>query len=283
VVGVPNRWHTFTGQVWMTRRGLARRFLRRLDWLVARAATRVFADSGSQCRLLCEEGVVQQGQIGMLGQGSIAGVDVYRFSPNVATRDYMRAAIGSDSGRCVFLFVGRLARDKGVIDLIQAFSLVAGAVPEVELWVVGPDEDGLLQSLQEAAKNIIAPVKWMAATPSPEHFMAAADVLVLPSYREGFGSVIIEGAACGIPSIAYRIDGVVDAVDDGSSGLLVEQGQPAAFASAMKRLALDRELRLRLGDQARERAIRNFSSERVTKAWLDFYRSQLTSNYEATS
>ena len=104
----------------------------------------------------------------------------------------------------------------------------------------------------------------------------AADVLLLPSYREGFGSVVIEGAACGIPSIAYRIDGVVDAVADGMSGLLVELGKTSEFVSAMRQLALDRELRVRLGNQARQRAVRDFSSEGVTDAWLDFYCSQIS-------
>ena len=75
---------------------------------------------------------------------------------------------------------------------------------------------------------------------------------------------------------------MIDAVADGSSGLLVEVGQPTAFASAMKQLALDRELRLRLGHQARERAVHDFSSERVTNAWLEFYRSQMNKQDETT-
>ena len=173
--------------------------------------------------------------------------------------------------------------DKGVFDLIQAFRELASAVRNIELWVVGPDEEGLLKTLQESVEGCGAPFRGLGATPTPEHFMAAADVLVLPSYREGFGSVLIEGAACGIPSIAYRIDGVIDAVVDGSTGLLVELGKISAFASFMKQLALDGELRSRLGMQARERAIRDFSSDKVTSAWLEFYSSQLNQNDEATS
>jgi glycosyltransferase involved in cell wall biosynthesis len=139
----------------------------------------------------------------------------------------------------------------------------------------------LLQTLQKLAEGCDAPIRWLGATPTPEQFMVAADILLLPSYREGFGSVIIEGAACGIPAIAYRIDGVIDAIVDGSSGLLVEVGQPEAFAAAMKRLALDKELRLLLGKQAQDRAVRDFSSEKVTDAWLGFYRSHLNQQDEA--
>jgi glycosyltransferase involved in cell wall biosynthesis len=189
--------------------------------------------------------------------------------------------MGTDANACVFLFVGRLAKDKGMFDLIRSFLELSATVRDIELWVVGPDEEELLQTLQESAEGCGAPIRWLGATPTPEQVMVAADVLLLPSYREGFGSVIIEAAACGIPAIAYRIDGVTDAIVDGSSGLLVEVGQPEAFAAAMKRLALDKELRLLLGKQAQDRAVRDFSSEKVTDAWLEFYRSHLNQQDEA--
>ncbi len=283
IARVPNRWHTFTGQVWAIKQGFARSALKAFDRLIVLFASKVFADSASQCRLLRDEGVVRDGQIGMLGAGSIAGVDIKRFCADAIIRERLRQQIGADASTCVFLFVGRVSIDKGVFDLIQAFRELASAVRNIELWVVGPDEEGLLKILQESAEGCGAPFRGLGATPTPEHFMAAADVLVLPSYREGFGSVLIEGAACGIPSIAYCIDGVIDAVVDGSTGLLVELGEISAFASSMKQLALDGELRSRLGMQARERAIRDFSSDKVTSAWLEFYSSQLNKDDEAIS
>lgn len=281
LVGVPLRLHTFTGQIWATRNGVVRHFLKSLDRLIALLASNVFADSESQCRLLFEEGVVRDGQIRILGSGSIAGVDIRRFRPNPPNRARLREQLGTEPGTCVFLFVGRLAEDKGVFDLIYAFRELATTMSNVELWVVGPDEDGLLHTLQECATGCDAIIRWLGPTSSPEYFMASADVLLLPSYREGFGSVIIEGAACGIPSIAYRIDGVTDAVVDEYTGLLVELGQISAFASAMERLASHADLRLRLAHQARERATCHFTSVNVTKAWLDFYHSHFNPIHEA--
>jgi glycosyltransferase involved in cell wall biosynthesis len=281
IARVPNRWHTFTGQVWVTKQGFVRNALKAFDRLIVLFASKVFADSLSQCRLLRDEGIVLDGQIGMLGSGSIAGVDFKRFWADAHIRDRLRQQMATEANACVFLFVGRLAKDKGVLDLVKTYLELSTTVRGIELWVVGPDEEGMLQTLQKLAEGCVAPIRWLGATPTPEQFMVAADILLLPSYREGFGSVIIEGAACGIPAIAYRIDGVIDAISDGSSGLLVEVGRPEAFATAMKRLALDKELRLRLGKQAWERAVRDFSSERVTNAWLEFYRSQLNKNDEA--
>ena len=277
---VPNRWHTFTGQVWATKLGLSRSALMAIDRIIVLLASKVFADSASQCRLLRDEGVVRDGQIGMLGSGSIAGVDIKRFCSDTLNRERLRQQMGTDANACVFLFVGRLTKDKGMFDLIRSFLELSATVRDIELWAVGPDEEGLLQTLQESAEGCGAPIRWLGATPTPEQFMVAADVLLLPSYREGFGSVIIEAAACGIPAIAYRIDGVIDAIVDGSSGLLVEVGQPEAFAAAMKRLALDKELRLLLGKQAQDRAVRDFSSAKVTDAWLEFYRSHLNQQDE---
>ncbi len=282
VACVPNRWHTFTGQVWVIKKGFVRVSLKAFDRIISRLASRVFVDSASQRWLLHNENIAQYNQIGMLGSGSIAGVDLNRFCVDTPNRMRLRQQMLVNSNTCVFLFVGRLAKDKGVFDLIRAFLELSITVRDIQLWVVGPDEEGLMQALQESAEGCDAIIKWMGATLKPEEFMAASDVLLLPSYREGFGSVIIEAAACGIPTIAYRIDGVIDAVIDGSTGILVERGQISAFVSAMRRLALDRDLRVCLGHEALGRAVRDFNSKSITNAWLDFYCGQLNNNHEAT-
>ena len=100
---VPNRWHTFTGQVWATRLGLSRSALKAYDRLIVMLSSKVFADSDSQCRFLRDEGVVRDGQIGMLGYGSIAGVDTKRFCSDGLGRGRLRQQIGTDANACVFL------------------------------------------------------------------------------------------------------------------------------------------------------------------------------------
>ena len=273
--GVPQRWHTFTGQVWENKKGFVRYALKTLDRLIASVATDVFADSESQCEFLRNERVVKDDKIVVLGSGSIAGVDLIRFHPNEASYEDLRNEMGTNHNACVFLFVGRLARDKGVFNLVHAFHELSCKFPNNELWVVGPDEEGLLGSLKNAAKCCNSPVRWIGQTLTPERFMVAADVMLLPSYREGFGSVIIEAAACGVPVIAYRINGVIDAVVDGSGGILVELGNLDAFISAMQLLSSNLKLRLQLGRQARERAVQEFDSRKVTDTWVNFYRGRI--------
>jgi glycosyltransferase involved in cell wall biosynthesis len=158
---------------------------------------------------------------------------------------------------------------------LKAFSSIQSASQSAALWIVGPDEEGVMIQVQEEFPEICGVVKWIGPTFSPENYMAGADVLLLPSYREGFGSVIIEAAACNLPTIAYRIDGVIDAVVDNQTGLLVEKGNTEVLEQQMENLLLNPSLRSRLGASAGERARRDFSSNIVTSAWLEFYASIL--------
>ena len=107
--------------------------------------------------------------------------------------------------------------------------------------------------------------------------MAAADLLVLPSYREGFGSVVIEAAASGVPAVASRIYGLSDAVVDGETGLLHPPRDVDALYAALQRLYDDPALRDTMARNARDRAVAEFSKERVTAGLLDYY-AQLLAN-----
>lgn len=278
LAGVPHRIHCFTGQVWATSRGLGRSLLKGADRIIAANATHVLADSRSQLAFLESEGVLRKGEGDVLGHGSISGVDVARFWPDAGIRAKIRAALGIPQQACLLLFVGRLNRDKGVLDLAQAFARLARDNGNVWLGMVGPDEAGIGSNFETACGAAMARVRRIDYTPTPEHYMAAADVFVLPSYREGFGSVVIEAAACGIPAVASRIYGLVDAVEEGVTGLLQPAGDIGALHDNLAKLCGDQELRKRLGEAARERAVSDFSMAAVTKDLLTYYEKILGSN-----
>jgi glycosyltransferase involved in cell wall biosynthesis len=272
---VPWRFHTFTGQVWATKTGIGRSVLKGIDRLIAMCASRVFADSASQCRFLEAEGVVRYGGVNVLGQGSMAGVDLARFRPDPAARAALRTKTGVADAVPVFIFVGRLVRDKGIFDLVEAFATLNARHGQWELWMVGPDEESLQANLQNEGQRLGARIRWFGPTPVPERYMAAADVFVLPSYREGFGSVVIEAAACGIPTIAYRIDGLVDAIVENHTGCFVDVGNVKELSQTMERLGSNPAVLGKLGKAARQRAFNDFSSSTVSAAWLAFYGSVL--------
>jgi glycosyltransferase involved in cell wall biosynthesis len=271
VARVPVRLHTFTGQVWATRAGVGRAALKFLDTIIARAATFTLADSHSQRSFLVSEGVVSASKVSVLANGSISGVDAARFRPDAERRQRVRTSLGLAPTDVVLLFLGRITRDKGVLDLARAFAILAERRSDIHLLVVGPDEQRLSPAIRELCGRHHVRLHSCHYTNAPEDFMAASDILCLPSYREGFGTVVIEAAAAGLPTVASRIYGVVDAVVDGSTGLLHEPADVDGIVIQLQRLIDGPELRQLLGAAGQTRAVRDFSQDTITSAVLDVY------------
>lgn len=272
---VPVRIHTFTGQVWANRSGLQRTILKLLDTWLAAMATHILVDSESQRAFLLREGVVTAVKSRVLGHGSISGVDIERFRPNDEVRAEMRSRHAVPASALAFLYLGRLKRDKGVLDLAQAFLKFARDHKESCLLIVGPDEDRIEAEIRQTCAPCISQIRFAGYTDNPELWLAAADVHCLPSYREGFGTTIIEAAAAGLPAIGSRIYGITDAIDEGVTGLLHIPGDANDLAEKMRILAEDEELRRALGCAARERARLYYSKDTVTAELLEFYERVL--------
>ena len=275
IAGVPVRTHTFTGQVWATRSGPARAFLRMLDRVTASLSTAVLADSASQRDFLVAEGVVAASRIRVLGQGSVNGVDAARFRPDAAARQRIRVQAGVPPQAVLFLYLGRISRDKGLLDLAHAFAQLGRDVPDAWLMLVGPDEDHITEEIRLACGPSAQRLHIAGYTDRAEQFMASADVFMLPSYREGFGSVVLEAAAAAVPAIGTRIYGVIDAVVEGKTGFLVPVRDPGALVARMRQLAEDAPLREEMGRAARERALRDYRPEDLTRAMLGYYEELL--------
>lgn len=268
---IPVRIHTFTGQVWVTKQGIARILLKRFDRLIGCFATRVLTDSPSQREFLLEEGVLPQGKVQVIGAGSICGVNASRFKPDNEARQKVRNTLGIAQHARVILFVGRLNRDKGMLDLAAAFDTIARQYPDVVLLLVGAEEDVPFSRISEICHAVRERLHHVPFTAAPEYYMAAADVFCLPSYREGFGMTIIEAAACGVPAVASHIYGITDAVANGETGLLFAAGDVGALTGALLKLLDDNELRLKMGNAASVRALEVFSSERIASEMLELY------------
>lgn len=273
---VPVRLHTFQGEVWVTRRGLVRWLLRAIDWLIANLATDLLVVSASEQRFLVEEGIISAGKSQVLGQGSISGVDISRFCPDLDRRLSVRSEFGLNSEEVLFLYLGRLKRDKGILDLAQAFHQVCVELPGIHLAFIGPDEDELRSTLESICQQCHKRLHFQGYTDEPERYLAGADVLCLPSHREGFGMTIIEAAACGVPAMASRIYGISDALEDGTTGLLHDARDIAGIMELLRRLATDAEKRRQLGERARARVLRDFRQDDVIRATLAYYDQALT-------
>ncbi|MFK0312809.1 glycosyltransferase [Pseudomonas sp. NPDC090233] len=271
--GIRSRVHIFTGQVWATRQGLGRRLLMGMDRLLASSATHLLTDSYSQRDFLIASHIVKPDKIRVLGKGSISGVDTERFRPDPLVRGQLRAQLGIPSTALVYLFLGRVNRAKGILDLARAFSQLADACPDAHLLVVGPDDEDLDDELASLLHKRQGAFHRVGFTKTPEHYMAMSDVFCMPSYREGFGQAVIEAAAVGLPSMVSRIYGLTDAVEEDVTGIFHEAGDVQDIKQAFVRLYDDETLRDRLGHQAINRARRDFSKEEVVGGMHAFIAS----------
>lgn len=275
LAGVPVRVHTFTGQPWIGARGPVRWISRACDWLIVRLNTYCYADSPSQRDFLEREGLARPGALGVIGAGSLGGVDLAMFGPISKCRveeEKTRMGLGKDTR--VICFVGRVTCDKGVVELVAAMARLVAEGRKVTLLLVGPLEPDR-DPLPEPTLRTITSVPYIRAIgydASPEKYIAVSDVFCLPSYREGFGNVVIEAAAMGVPSVGTKIVGLVDAIEDGVTGLLVPPRDTDALTRALARMLDDESLRSRLGAAARERAATLFDADSVNARLLEEYR-----------
>ena len=273
---VPVRLHTFTGQPWVELTGVSRQIPRECDRITATLATQCYADSPSQRGFLIKEKLVASDKIAVVGAGSISGVNLTRFSlatwggpVAVATR----RELGVPEGGLIILFVGRVTKDKGITELVKAFETVASGNADVHLVLVGPFEPKLdplppetLDRLQRHSR-----IYCVGFTTTPEKYLAAADIFCLPSYREGFGSVVVEAAAMELPAVVTRVTGLVDAVAEGETGLIVPPKNPDALAQALETLVDSPALRKSLGRAGRQRVVRNYDSKLINEAVVAEY------------
>ncbi len=266
---IPTRVHTFTGQVWATETGLKRSFLKFIDKLLGIMTTHNVVDSPSQCDFLVQQKVLSEQKSIVFGSGSVSGVDLKRFMSNEHMRVKVRLELAIPRGAFVFIYLGRLNQDKGILDLARAFAKIQNS--KVFLLIVGPDEGGFVDKIKIINIHKSSQVKFVDFTSKPEDYLAASDVLCLPSYREGFGNVIIEAAAMGIPAIASNIYGISDAIINEQTGLLHAPGNIKSIFDTMEHLRTKPKLVKKYGDAAMKRVVAEFDANTISKYWCNFY------------
>lgn len=266
---VPVRIHTFTGQVWITRTGLMCHLLKNCDRVLSFCATDLLSDSPSQVQILNNYKITQR-PIKVLGHGSNGGVDVERFCADTSIRKTFRSKIGVGDTEVLILFVGRLNRDKGVLDLVQAFVNLSNKHQGIHLAIVGPDEEDLKIQIDCAMKDNSC-IHYFPETACPEHYMMAADIFCLPSYRESFGLVTIEAAAVGLPVVASDIYGITDAVKSGDTALLYSPGDIDGLESQLAKLVVDSNLRTTMGQAGKRWVHKYFQQDAYLKVLVDYY------------
>lgn len=274
LAGVPRRVYMLRGLKLESTTGLKRRILLLMEKLAARCSQVVLCNSESMRNEALALGIAPPNKLKVLGDGSSNGVDPTRFSPGPSD---VRSRLGIPTGSSVVGFVGRLTKDKGVPELIEAFAAILKRVPEAHLLLVGwfdAAEDALDEAVRKRIENHPRiHCTGYAADTAP--YYRAMDVMVLPTWREGFPNAVLEAAATEIPVVTTLCTGSRDSVVPEVTGLLIPPGYPEAISEAVLKLLLNPEQRLQMGAAARKWMLEHYTNERVLGLLTSFYMGLL--------
>jgi lipopolysaccharide/colanic/teichoic acid biosynthesis glycosyltransferase/glycosyltransferase involved in cell wall biosynthesis len=278
LAGVPCRVYTLRGLRLETTTGFKRALLWATEWISCRCAHRVVCISPSLGSRAVDLKLVPANKTTVLANAS-RGVDLVRFVPRDQKRfeaNAMRKRLGIAENDLVIGFVGRLVKDKGIRELVEAFRRIKENHAHIRLLLIGDFEQGNpvdagVRRYTESDSEIIR-LGFVADT-AP--YYAAMDIFALPTYREGFPGVALEAQASGVPVVTTNATGAIDSIIDGVTGLLVPVGDSNSLAGALNKLLGDAEARARMGRAGRERMERDFRPEVIWQAHLQVYRDLL--------
>lgn len=268
------------GLPFVTAAGMKRSVLRLSEFISCRLADRVIAVSFSIQNRALEEGFCPPQNIVVLGKGSSNGVDGRgRFNPErlpPGIRNSVRRQYDIPLDSLVIGYVGRIVRDKGIIEIEEAWRHLSQKFPELYLLLVGP-----LESKDPVPADVLARlqadprVKFTGALADMPPMYASMDILAHPTYREGFPNTPLEAAAMTLPVVTTNVDGCPEAVVDRVTGLIIPPRDSKALADALEKLITNSNLRLEMGRAGRQRVLTDFKPEDIWRALFDNYKELL--------
>ncbi len=273
LAGVPVRIHMFTGLVFPTSTGIKRRILMATDRITCACATHIIPEGeGVKADLLGNH--ITHKDIHVLGYGNCRGIDLNRFNAELPEVQLQAEKIRKP-GVFTFIYIGRIVRDKGIDELTAAFSRLYNERHDTELRLVGTFEDNL-DPVSDDARRIIdtcPAIRAVGAQADVRPWLAAADALVFPSYREGFPNVVIEAGAMNLPSIVTDINGSREIIIEGRNGTIVPPRDADALYRAMCSFIDRRDHTRAMAAEARPLIASRYEQSYVRRCLIDFYKN----------
>ena len=286
LAGVPHRLHTVAGLPLMEATGIKRKILNFVEKLTYSSATRVYPNSKGLYDFILQNHFTQSNKLKIIANGSSNGINTTFFSPAQVSeieKVALREKLNIHSDDFVFVFVGRIVGDKGINELIKAFSELQAAgnneLTGIKLLLVGGLESDLdplnPETLAEINQNrdIISVGFQQDVRP----FFAISDALAFPSYREGFPNVVMQAGAMGLPSIVSDINGCNEIIVEGKNGLIIPPKNVEKLKEKMLTLARDKNLYIKLKENSRRMIKNRYEQSMVWKALLEEYEGLLQS------
>ncbi|MGO1751707.1 MAG: glycosyltransferase family 4 protein [Psychroflexus sp.] len=276
LAGVPHRLHTVAGMPLLVARGKRRELLDFVEKRTYSCATRVYPNSQGLFDIILEHGYTTQDKLKVIGNGSSNGIDTIHFDPSLfleKNNEKLKKSLGLKSTDVVFLYVGRVVKDKGINELVKSFDMLNKNHPDTKLILVGSFERNLdaleldTENSIDTNPNILAVGYQKDVRP----YFAMADVFTFPSYREGFPNVVMQSCAMGVASIVTDINGCNEIVTNGENGLIIPSHNKKALLEKMLYLYENPEIRKQLAEKSRERIVDNYERKYVWNEILKEY------------
>lgn len=277
LAGVPVRMHTFTGLIFPTKTGLMQQLLIQMDRILCWAATNVYPEGQGVKNDLIKYRITSK-PLKVIANGNVNGIDLNFFSPSLISEEQqkeLKQSLGIKPDDFVFIFVGRLVGDKGINELIEAFSSLN--IGNVKLLLVGPMEKELdplkEETLREIEQNhsIISVGYQKDVRP----YFAVSDCLAFPSYREGFPNVVIQAGAMGLPSIVTNINGCNEIIIEGENGTIIPAKNVEELKKKMESMFTNKALYNKLKENSRKMIANRYEQSVVWQAILEEYNQQI--------
>ncbi|MGY5851058.1 glycosyltransferase family 4 protein [Salegentibacter sp. F14] len=278
LVGVPLRLHTVAGLPLMETTGNKRKLLDLVEKFTYKLATRVYPNSRGLKEIILKEGFIEEEKLKVLGKGSSNGIDTSYFDPSLFSAEdklKIRQDLKIPENDLVFIFIGRLVSEKGINELVTSFKRLHERKSDVSLLLVGPFEEEL-DPLSEESKEIIGKHTKIFSTGyqvDVTPYFAVSNVLVFPSYREGFPNVVMQAGAMGLASIVSNINGCNEIIVEGKNGMIIPVKDEGALFNAMELIAQNDEYRLRLSANSRQEICQYYERKEFWQILLKEYKT----------
>ena len=276
LAGVPYRLHTIAGLPLLEAKGSKRKLLNFVERITYAAATKIYPNSSGLHEIIIKEQFCKPEKLAVIGNGSSNGINTSYFNPSLFSEEdkvILKNKLSINPSDFVFIFVGRLVGDKGINELVSAFQKIEKG-NAVKLVLVGSQEDDLDPLQKETLvqiqsnPNIIAVGHQTDVRP----YFSISDVLVFPSYREGFPNVVMQAGAMGLPSIVTDINGCNEIIIEGVNGVIIPVKDSNAVYESMIKMMEDSNLRTYLQKNSRPMIVTRYEQEMVWKALLAEYK-----------
>ena len=278
LAGVPHRLHTIAGLPLVETVGLKRKILNTVEKITYGCATKIYPNSYGLMDIILENNFTKKDKLKIIANGSSNGIDTLHFNPELYTKEHkrgLRKSLNIEKNDYVYIFVGRLVSDKGINELVAAFTTLSTKNSSIKLLLVGNYETELDPLLPETLKLISTNTNIISTgfVKDVRPYFAISNALVFPSYREGFPNVVMQAGAMQLPSIVTNINGCNEIIVHQETGIIIPVKNEQALYEAMLFLYTKQEEVKNMGAKSRERIVSKYERKNLWLALLEEYKS----------